>query len=53
MKFLHWLLRKLMSPVEEAMIRRLLHQRDDVWHQADHYRRKLGMKLGEFDEEKK
>lgn len=49
MRLLHWILRGLLRRVEEAMIRRLLHQRDDAWSEADRYRRQLGMKLGEFD----
>ena len=52
-RFLHWLLRGLMRRVEEAMIRRLLRQREEAWADVDRYRQQLGMRLGEFlpDEE--
>lgn len=48
-RLLHRLLCRWMHRVEEAMIRRLLRQRENAWQEADHYRRQLGMKLCEFD----
>lgn len=50
MRLLHLLLSRFMRRVENEMIRRLLHQREAAWRQADYYRAKLGMKLGEFDD---
>lgn len=48
MRLLHWLLGPLMRRVEEAMIRRLLKQRDFERAQIDTYRQNAKMRMGEF-----
>ena len=48
LRFLHWVLAPLMRRVEEAMIRRLLHQRDAARGMIDAYRHVAGMRSGEF-----
>lgn len=52
MRFLHWLLAPFMRRLEETMIRRLLRQRDQAWAETDRYRAELGLKVGEFLDEK-
>lgn len=48
LRLLHWVLRPFMRRVEEAMIRRLLSQRDAARGMIDAYRQRAGMRSGQF-----
>ena len=47
MTLMHRILRALMSPTEERMIRRLLRQRAHAWAECDNYKRRLGLRIGQ------